>query len=251
MELVTGLGITWQVWLLAVCVIAVGSFFQGIIGYGVALFSAPLLLLIDPVFVPAPLIIIGGFLPLMLLGKYHKAVEWRDMSVAWPAALLGVFGAWLVASWLTQSVWNLLFSGIILLAVAVSLLHSFRPPTYKGIGAGAFGSALMGTITGVGGPPLGLAYQNASAQRVVGSLSAIFVPTSLMSLTALWLLDRFQVSDIALALSLLPGILTGLWLSRLAGKRIPMTSYKWLMLGIASLASVYTIFRELIAFITG
>lgn len=141
--------ITWQVWLIAVCVITVGSFFQGIIGYGVAIFSA-----------------------------------------------------------------------------------------------------LMGTITGVGGPPIGLAYQNASPRRIVGSLSAIFVPTSLMSLTALWFLGRFQLSDVVLALSLLPGMLGGFWLSSritgMRGQRIPVPVYKWLMLSVAALASVYTILREII-----
>lgn len=242
--------ITWQVWLIAVCVITVGSFFQGIIGYGVAIFSAPLLLLIDPVFVPAPLIIVGGLLPLILLTAHHRAVEWRDMYVAWPGALLGVLCAWIVANWLTQSTWNLFFAGIILVAVGVSLLRSTRPPSLSGIASGSFGSALMGTITGVGGPPIGLAYQNASPRRIVGSLSAIFVPTSLMSLTALWFLGRFQLSDVVLALSLLPGMLGGFWLSsRITGmsaERIPVPVYKWLMLSVAALASVYTILREII-----
>ena len=60
-----------MLWILAFMVVLIGSFIQGLLGYGVALFSAPLLFLINPVWVPVPLIIIGGFLPL-LAGKYHE-----------------------------------------------------------------------------------------------------------------------------------------------------------------------------------
>lgn len=43
-------------WALAVSVVVVGAAIQGVIGYGVALFSAPLLFLIHPTLVPAPLV---------------------------------------------------------------------------------------------------------------------------------------------------------------------------------------------------
>ena len=54
--------------LLVVC----GAFLQSLIGIGFVMLVAPFLVLHNPAFVPVPMLLIGTFLPLLIL--------WRDRS---------------------------------------------------------------------------------------------------------------------------------------------------------------------------
>lgn len=244
-----------HLWLIAILIVTIGSFFQGVIGYGIALFSAPLLFLIDSSFVPAPVIIVGGILPLLVLRDNHQHVVWRDLYFTLPGSFIGVFTAWLVAGLLSAAAWDMIFGGLILLAVLVSLVSHLRRrrggysgsgPTNPVIFAGAYGTGLMGTITGVGGPPIGLAYQQASPGRIRGSLSATFIPSSIVALIALWHIDRFALSDVLLAAILVPGMLIGFYLSRRFGRYFPAHWFAALLHSISAIAGFYAVLRGLL-----
>ena len=239
-----------MLWPLAFIVVFIGSFIQGVLGYGVALFSAPLLFLINPAWVPVPLIIIGGFLPLLVFWSHRKYLIKRDLLFAYPGSFLGVLVAALLVSWLSQAAWQLVFALLILLAVAISWRGYLFQPTAGVVFAGSYGAGLMGTLTGVGGPPLGLAYQNAAPDRVRASLSAIFMGTSFFSLVALSFAGRVQVSDWFLALSLFPAVVLGFMLSRIFGHRVSAKLFRYLALGLATLAAGYTLVSGLLALVS-
>lgn len=232
-------------WALAILVVFIGSAIQGIIGYGVGLFSAPLLFLIDPAFVPTPLIIIGGILPLLVLRANVHAVIPRDLTIALPAGLVGVVIAYLLVGLLARGTWQWLFGVLIVLAVVVSVLRFDIQPKPLTIGIGSLLSGCMGTITGVGGPPLGVAFQHAEPARVRGTLSAIFVPMSLVTLIALYFLDRLGWREVWLAASMLPAVFAGFWCAKKYGWRIPANAYRVLVLGTALVAGSYSVWRGL------
>lgn len=231
----------WPLWLLAFLVIMGGSLLQGVIGYGIGLFSAPLLFLIDPMLVPAPLILLGGLLPLMVLASSYRHVVLRDLAFAWPGGLAGVILAYLLIRLLPEDTWQIIFGVMILLAVVVSVQSIRLYPTMPVVTGSSLLTGTMGTITGVGGPPLGLAYQNTTPERVRGTLSAIFIPTSVMSLTALWALGSFGSRDVLLAASLLPAVVLGFLLSRSVGRWLPAASFRTIMLTVAFAGGCYSI----------
>lgn len=231
--------------LLAFLVVMGGSFLQGIIGYGVALFSAPLLILIDPILVPAPLIIVGGILPLLVLASSYRHIEVRDLAFAWPGGLVGVVIAYGLIRLLPEDTWQVIFGVVIIIAVLLSALSASLQPTRPIIAGASLVTGTMGTITGVGGPPLGLAYKNAQPQRVRGTLSAIFIPLSLMSLSALWLLGRFTAQDLVLAGALLPAMVLGFLLSRRVSRQLPASAFRIIMLTVALVAGSYSVISGL------
>ena len=239
-----------MLWPLAFIVVFIGSFIQGVLGYGVALFSAPLLFLINPAWVPVPLIIIGGFLPLLVFWSHRSFLVKRDLLFAYPGSFLGVLLAALLVGWLSPVGWQLLFSLMILFAVALSLVGLAFQPKPTVIFSGSFGAGLMGTLTGVGGPPLGLAYQKAAPDRVRASLSAIFMATSFFSLVALSFAGRVQVSDWLLASSLFPAVVLGFMLSRIWGQRVSAKVFRYLTLGLATLAAGYTLVSGLLTLVS-
>lgn len=233
-------------WALAIVVVFIGSAIQGVIGFGVGLFSAPLLFLINPDLVPAPLIIVGGVLPLLVLRANALAVVPRDLAFALPAGLLGVIAAYVLAGMMTSATWQWVFGVTIIFAVLVSVMRFNIQPTPPAISIGSFLSGCMGTISGVGGPPLGVAYQRAEPARVRGTLSAIFVPMSVMALVALYFLDRLGWREVWLAVAMLPAVFGGFWFARRFGSRVPRNAYRAFVLGTAFVAGVYSVLRGLL-----
>lgn len=232
-------------WALAIVVVFIGSAIQGVIGYGVGLFSAPLLFLIHPALVPAPLIIVGGILPLLVWRANARAVVPRDLAFALPAGLLGVIAAYLLAGMMTAAAWQWVFGLTIIFAVLVSVMRLDIQPTPPVICIGSFFSGCMGTLSGVGGPPLGVAFQHAEPARVRGTLSAIFVPMSVMALTALYFLDRLGWREVWLAAAMLPAVFGGFWFARRFGSRVPRKAYRAFVLGTAFIAGVYSVLKGL------
>jgi uncharacterized membrane protein YfcA len=233
-------------WALAIVVVFIGSAIQGVIGFGVGLFSAPLLFLIHPALVPAPLIIIGGILPLLVWRANARAVVPRDLAYALPAGLVGVIAAYLLAGMMTAATWQWVFGLTIILAVVVSVMRFNIQPNPPAICIGSFFSGCMGTISGVGGPPLGVAFQHAEPARVRGTLSAIFVPMSVMALTALYFLDRLGWREVWLAAAMLPAVFGGFWFARRFGARVPRKTYRAFVLGTAFVAGVYAVVRGML-----
>ncbi|HHQ68938.1 MAG TPA: sulfite exporter TauE/SafE family protein [Halothiobacillaceae bacterium] len=238
--------IAWGAWLLASVVVFIGSFMQGVVGYGVALFSAPLLFLINPALVPAPLLIIGGLMPLMLLRANWRYVKKQDLFFAYPGSVLGVLLATVLVNLFAQTSWQLVFGVAILAAVVLSLMRFNIQPTKPVVFSGAFGSGLMGTLTAVGGPPLGLAYQNAEPGRIRGTLSAIFAPLSVLSLTALGFSGMFGWADIVLAAGLMPAVIAGFFAAKRLGHRIPTYLFPKIMLLAATLGGGYALVRGIL-----
>lgn len=232
-------------WLLAILVVFVGSTIQGIVGYGVGLFSAPLLFLINPMLVPGPLVIVGGLVPLLVLRANRQGIVPRDLAFALPAGGVGVIAAWVLVGLLPATTWQWLFGALIILAVAVSCLRLTIRPTPATISVGTFCSGCMGTITGVGGPPLGVVYQHADPARVRGTLSAIFIPLSVMSSIALVFLDRMGWREVWLAVAMIPAVLGGFWCARHLGARVPRAGFRVFVLGTALIAGVYSVWRGL------
>lgn len=233
-------------WALAILVVFIGSTIQGIVGYGVGLFSAPLLFLINPLLVPGPLVIIGGVVPLLMLRANRHAVVPRDLAFALPAGALGVVAAWLLVGLLTATTWQWMFGVLIIFAVGVSCLRLDIQPNPPAIFIGTFFSGCMGTITGVGGPPLGVAFQRADPARVRGTLSAIFIPLSIMSSTALVLLDRMGWREVWLAAAMIPAVFAGFWCARHLGSRVPRRGFRVFVLGTALVAGVYSVVRGIL-----
>lgn len=233
-------------WLLATLVIVVGATIQGSIGYGVALLGAPLLFLINPDFVPAPVIIIGLSLPVMILLRDWRAVEPRDVGWALPGSVAGVVVAGALLKTLPREAMGLVFGVLILFGVGLSVAGRMPRPGPPHLFGGAALSAFMGTTTSIGGPPLALVLQHTSGPRLRGTMSAIFVPAGLLSLAALAWAGRFGSRELLLGLSLLPGVVAGFLLS---GPIAHLLDRHWLrpvILAISAVAALAAIIDAIV-----
>ena len=207
------LGVSPQDFMLAFFVVVFGAFVQGTAGFGLALLVGPLLTMIDPVFLPGPVVIIVGFLTAMMAFKERASVDSTHVKKTILGYVAGTGIAATLLSKLPQQEMAFLLGGLILFAVAISVLGLRVVPSRKILlSAGVLGG-FMGTVSGVGLPPLAIALQNESGPRLRGTLACVGSIGIIMAEIALVAVGRIGFHELQIALCLVPGVVLGYMLS--------------------------------------
>ena len=240
------LALTLPQWLAAAAVVLGGTVIQGSLGFGVALVGAPLLYLIDPVLVPAPMIVVGLAVSALVAWRERAGLVRRDVARTVPGLVVGIAAAAALMRVLPVDALGLLFGTLGLVAVALSASH---PPPVPGrrllLGAGML-SGFMGTATSIGGPPLALAFQGYSGTHLRGTLSACFVASAALSLLGLAWAGHMDAREGLLGLSLLPPVALGFALSARTARALERRWLRTGVLGVSALAGVIAIVRALV-----
>lgn len=228
---------------LGLATITFGAAVQATVGFGAALVSAPLLLLIDPRFVPGPLAIAGVAVNVIMAVTNREHTDWS--AVPWLVTGL-VPGSALAAAALalvSGSSLALLSASAILVAVAVSATGR-RPAMSRRtlLGAGFF-AGYMGTSAGVGGPPLALAYQDAPGRTLRATLATVFLAGATLTLSALSLTHHLDATGVRAGLVLAPGGAMGFVASRLVVGRFDGRRLRVAVLVISAVSAAAVILR--------
>jgi uncharacterized membrane protein YfcA len=193
--------------------IAIGSLLQGAAGFGANLLAVPVLVLVDPAFVPGPALVSAVVLNLFVairergvahIGETFWAIAGRLVGTVVGVAVLAVVAGDDIA----------LGVGLALLvSVALSVSRWAPTPTRPVvIGAGAV-SGFMATTVAVGGPAIALVYQRSEGPVLRATLARYFVIGTSFSLVALAVGGQFDQRSLRLGLLLLPGTVAGFALS--------------------------------------
>ncbi len=230
----------------AAVVVFAGSVLQGTIGFGLGLMAAPLLVLIDPRLVPAPLLLASGVLTVLLTHRERHGIIIDDLKWSLGGRVLGTLPALVVMSTVPADRLGLAFGALVLVGVGLTVSGwHLRPAPRVLVGAGAL-SGFMATIAAIGGPPMALVYQHESGPRIRGTLSAYFVVGVSISLAGLAWVGRFGLTEVALAGALLPAILAGFWVSRHTAPRLDRGPLRPAVLLVAAASAVAVIVEHLI-----
>jgi uncharacterized membrane protein YfcA len=132
-------------------------FTQTVTGFGLALVSMPLLILILPIQVAAPLVaLIGGLAETLLLLKYRAAFNFRAVSVLIVSSIIGIPVGVYVLGQVDEGIVTAVL-GIILITYALYALFGFNPPELAHrIWAPIFGflAGILGGAYNTSGPPV-------------------------------------------------------------------------------------------------
>ncbi len=200
--------------LIAEGIVCVGAILQSGIGFGLGPFAVPLLVMIDPRLVPGPLLFDALILTLLISRREFYALDKTVLKWTIVGRILGSGLAAATLVFVPRHHLKLFFGVLVLAAVFISLLK-FKP-NYSGkrlLAAGTL-SGFMGTAVSIGGPPLALVFQHRDGPQIRATLSAIFSIGGAVALFSLFLIGKFGLTELHLALRLLPGLLLGFFLSR-------------------------------------
>lgn len=218
--------------------VLIGACLQGVSGLGFAMFCAPIAALLFPELVPGPLLALSCPLALMTGLREFHAIEWRTAGQAIAGRVLGTALAAVCLAWLPVQTLSLLFAALILTGVALSLkgwrvAHSGRNTTLAGMASG-----LMGTITSAGAPPFAIAMQHLPANRLRGTLGAVFFIGAALSLVALAMVGRMGAPELWLSALLMPWMVAGFVLSGRIKFLMRQQSLRPMLLGLAAFGAL-------------
>jgi len=145
--------------LLASLVVTTGAALQGSIGFGLGLFSVPLLLLIAPALVPGPLLAASLLLTVLLAHHDRAGINWRDLSWALGGRVGGIVLATGLLATVSSQALALWSGGLVLFAVALSASGIHVQPQPRPLLAAGVLSGGLGTAVSIGGPPIALLSQ--------------------------------------------------------------------------------------------
>jgi uncharacterized membrane protein YfcA len=142
-------------------------------------------------------------------------------------------------------VYDLVFSLAVLLGVVISLAGWHIRLTLKNLFITAIGSGFVSTVSAVGGPPLALVYQHEAAPKIRGTLSAIFLIGTPISLVGLWWAGRFGWPEFALGMLLMPAIGVGFLFSRYTAGRLSDKSTRPTVLALSAATAIIVMIRAI------
>ncbi|GMQ80764.1 MAG: sulfite exporter TauE/SafE family protein [Rhodothermia bacterium] len=232
--------------LVAYVIVIIGAAIQGSVGFGLGSFAVPLLLLIDPIFVPGPLLFLAFFLTVMLYGRERKAVKFKEVKWAIVGRFIGTaIGAFLLA-YIPQAYTGPLIAVLVLIAL-LFIVGGYRLPlTTPNIISIASLSGFMGTVGAIGGPPLALLYYDQEGARIRGTLSAIFIVGTVVAVASLALIDRFGLDELVVSISLIPALLIGFLVSKFSARILDAGYLQRAILVVSGSAAVFIIVRHFI-----
>lgn len=233
-------------WLLATVVIAAGAAVQGSVGFGMNVVAAPVLVLVDPRWVPGPLLIAASALTVGVAVRERRSLRIREVGTAVAGRVPGTLLAGAAVAAVSQRGLTILFGTLVLGAVALSAAGLRLRPTPRTLLVAGFLSGFMGTTTSIGGPPMALVYQGTDGPHMRATMSGFFVIGTLMSLATLAAVGALGAGDVARGLSLLPGVAGGLWLSRHGAGLLDAGWTRPAVLVVAAAAAVAALLRALV-----
>lgn len=234
---------SWVDLVLAVLFVAVGTAVQASIGFGLAMIAAPLVMLVEPAFVPGAVIGTALVLSLWMAWDDRQAIDLRTLKAAIVGRALGVPPGALLLGSASAATFDTVFGVLVLLAVGMSLWHSNIKPTRWAVFFASIAAGFMGTISSIGGPPLALVYQNASAAELRGNLSVLFIVGTSLSLVALTVIGRFGLADLGYTAVLLVGVVIGVLCRGPVKARLDRSTARPWLLGLCTVSALAVLAR--------
>jgi hypothetical protein len=223
------------------------SALQGAIGFGLAAISAPILLLLNPIFLPGPMLVAGMLLTILVAVRDREHAVWPEVAVGTAGRSLGTLPAAVALRILSAQAYDVLFAAAVLFGVAISIFGWRMRLTLRNIFLTAIGSGFISTVSAVGGPPMALVYQHEKGPRLRATISAMFTIGTMISIIGLWWAGKFGKAELTLGLLMLPAVVVGFGLSRFLTGRLDEGYTRPAILGLSALSALIILFRALSA----
>lgn len=207
-------------YLVTLAVVTVGAAVQGMLGFGSNLLAVPVLALFEPAAVPAATTMLALPLATGMAVAERGHVDWHGVGWLMVGRIPGtVVGAAIVAV-VAASTLSVLAGAAVLVAVALSLVTTTVVVNRVTTVSAGLASGIMGTATSIGGPPLALLYQHHEGPVLRSTLAVTIGIGTVISLGGQAVAGAVHGWQLLLALSLLPGVATGLALGRVVSRRV-------------------------------
>lgn len=200
-------------WLCALALFA-GCTVQTAVGFGMALVAAPIIVMLNPTWVPYVLAVTALVLSIQNTWNQRRSVQWKQVIPPMITRIPGtILGTWILLVIAVQSL-QILVAAMVLLTVVVSVWLKPFPSTPVNTGIAGFVSGITGTTTSIGGPPMALVMQHGASHNVRANLSAYFIYSCLVSLIGYALVGLMPATMWLVSASMIPVAYSGFFVGK-------------------------------------
>ena len=233
----------------ALILIIIGAITQSAIGIGFGI-PACFLVLFEPSMVPGCIVLMGTFLAFSNAFLSYRDILKKDLIYSFSGRVVGtLISVPLISLTIGTKSFLIIFGVLLLITVFLSAKKWNLKATIKNITIAGMCSGFMGTLTGVGGPPMAIVYQNSSARNAVATLNMFFGIGALFSVFVLAYIDLITIREVMRCLLLAPGVVVGLILGRQTiVKNYVNTNLKKLILIVCFVSAVLVLGQAFIEF---
>jgi uncharacterized membrane protein YfcA len=227
-------------------IVGVAGFVQTTTGIGFAMVAVPMLVLIDLSYAPGTALFAMLFLSVAMVAGSWQNVDRQGFSTLFPGLLVGTLVGSQLLGLLSATAFGLVFGFIVLASLALGQMGFAPERTPAANATGGFVSGMMGTVSGIHGPPLAVLYQRAEMATARATMAFVFVFASISSLVSLHLNGFFGREEALAGLALVPGIAVGFAVA-ISGRRFISDGLaRKAMLAIAAISAVILIVRSVL-----
>lgn len=230
-----------------ICAITVfiGTLIQRLSGAGYGMFAAPVMALVAPEWVPGTVLLVGFVIGSGAMLNTRGSVQWRDLPPGFAGRVLGAgIAAYIATAVVSTDALAIIVGFIVLFAVGLTLLGlSFPITTSSLFVAGAVGG-VMGTLTGIGAPPMAILYSKVETRRSAATQNAFYGFGTLVAIIALSIAGVMTVAQLAFAATLAPLVPVALWASKPLAVRFERGAIRPWALGLATLSALALLWRS-------
>ena len=192
----------------------IGAITQSAIGIG---FGIPgcVILLFDASLIPTSIVLMGTFVAFSNAFLSFKQIIKKDLIYSLTGRVVGtLIAAPIIMITVGTKYFMFVFGFMLLFIVPLSFFKWNIQASIKNVSIAGLFSGFLGTLTGVGGPPMGIVYQNSNSLRVVPTLNMFFGFGALFSVIVLWNIGLLNMIIAIKCLLLSPSVAIGIMLGR-------------------------------------
>ena len=238
----------WSLIIISIFAVLAGSITQGLSGLGFGMVTAPILLLIDPIFVPGPMLMLAMTVSMLVVFRDREHIDYKILGTTLSGRIPGTIIAAFAFSLIPLALYGIIFGILVLIAVILTSTKLKVMPTRINIIIAGFASGFMGTLTSIGAPPMALVFQHGQVKMVRSTLSTFFFIGCFFSLTVLFYFGSFTVKHIFITAFFIPPLLIGFKISSLLVHKVNQKVMRYFMISISGISSVILIIKSTISF---
>ncbi|MEM6889911.1 MAG: sulfite exporter TauE/SafE family protein [Pseudomonadota bacterium] len=232
-------------WLVCATAVFLGTVVQRLSGAGYGMFAAPAMALVAPEWLPGTVLLVGFMIGVGSLLNSRDAVEWRELPPALIGRVVGAaIAAYIAAAVVGTDALAIIVGCVVLFAVALTILGLSVPVSGRSLFVAGGLSGVMGTLTGIGAPPMAILYANVETRRAAATQNAFYGFGTLIAILALFIAEVLSFPQLAFAVSLAPIVPVALWVSRPLATRFERGVIRPWALGIATASALVLLARS-------
>ena len=233
-------------WLICAVTVFIGTLVQRLSGAGYGMFAAPVMAIVAPEWLPGTVLLVGFVIGSGALLNARDAIQWRDLPPGFAGRILGAgIAAYIATAVVGTDALAIIVGFVVLFAVGLTLLGLSFPISRVSLFVAGTVGGVMGTLTGIGAPPMAILYSKVETRRSAATQNAFYGFGTLVGIIALSIAGVLTLAQIAFAATLAPLVPVALRVSRPLAVRFERGAIRPWALGLATISALALLWRSL------